>query len=98
MKTIAIPVVIPQRGVGSCSNAERSGIARAFLEVLDVKAEWRCDEHACDIDSADYTMELPKTRPKAVGELHWAKQQSARTGDAMRQQPPGLYLRGREII
>ena len=48
----------PQRGVHRAGNTERSGIAHALLEVLDVKAEWRGHEYTCDIDSADYTMEL----------------------------------------
>src|SRR5271157_4179057 len=78
----------PQRGVHRGGNTERSGIAHALLKVLDVKAEWRGQEYTCDIDSADYTMELPKTIAKSVGELHRALQQSARTGDSMWQQPP----------
>jgi hypothetical protein len=78
----------PQRGVHRAGNTERSGIAHALLEVLEVKAEWRGHEYTCDIDSADYTTELPKTIAKSVGELHWAQQQSARTGDSMWQQPP----------
>src|SRR5271157_6540162 len=78
----------PQRGVRRGGNTERSGIAHALLEVLDVKAEWRGHEYTCDINSADYTMELPKTMAKSVGKLHRAQQQSARTGDSMWQQPP----------
>src|ERR1700730_18427799 len=51
----------PQRGVHCGSNSERSGIvhALALLEVLDVKAEWRGHKYTCDVDSADYPMELP---------------------------------------
>jgi len=78
----------PQRGVRRGSNAERSGIAHALLEVLNVKAEWRRHEYTCDIDSTDYTMEPPETMAKPVGELHRAQQQSARTGNSMGQQPP----------
>src|SRR5260370_21021899 len=71
----------PQRGVHRGRNPKRSGIAHAFLEVLDVKAEWHGHEHTCDIDSSDYTMALPKTRPKSVRALHCAKQQTARPGN-----------------
>jgi hypothetical protein len=78
----------PQRGVCRGGNTERSGIAHALLEVLDVKAEWRGHEHTRDIDSTDYTMEPPKAIAKSIGKLHRAEQQSARAGDSMGQQPP----------
>jgi len=78
----------PQGGVHGCSDAERSRIAHTLLEVLDVKAEWRSHEYTCDIDSADYTVELPETIAESVGELQRRQQQSARTGDSMWQQPP----------
>src|SRR5271157_2784418 len=78
----------PQRGVHGCSNTERSGIAHALFEVLNVYAEWRCHEYSCHIDSAHHPMELPEARSKPVGELHRAQQQSARTRDSMWQQPP----------
>src|SRR5580704_968814 len=78
----------PQSGVHRSGNTKRAGISRALLKILDVKAEWRCYEYPCDIDSADCTVELPETIAKPVGELHRAQQQSARTGDPMRQEPP----------
>ena len=78
----------PQCGVRRGGNTERSGITHSLLEVLDVKAEWRGHEYTCDVDSADYTMEPPETIANPVCELHWAQQQSARTGDSMGQQPP----------
>jgi len=78
----------PHRGVHRGGNTKRAGITGALLKILDVKAEWRRYEYTCDIESADYTEELPETIAKPVGELHRAQQQSARTGDPMRQQPP----------
>src|SRR5271157_2174593 len=78
----------PQDGVHRGSNTERSGIAHAFLEVLDIEAEGRCHEHTCNVDSPDHPMKMPKTIAKSVGELHRAQQQSARAGDSMWQQPP----------
>ena len=56
----------PQRGVRSGGNTERSRIAHALLEVLDVKAKRRGHEYTCDIDSADYTVEFPETIAKSV--------------------------------
>src|SRR5215472_1649841 len=82
----------PQRGVHRRGNTEGSGIAHAFLEKLNVKAERRSHEYTCDIDSADYAMELPETVAKPVGELHRAQKQGARTGDSMRQEPPLEWL------
>jgi len=78
----------PQNRIRSGSNTERSGIAHALLEVLDVEAEWRRHEYTCDIDSAEYPMEPPEAVAKPVGELHRAQQQSTRTGNSMGQQPP----------
>ena len=59
----------PQRGVRRCGNAERSGNAPAFLEVLNIEAEWRCHEHTGNVDAPDYPMELPETFTEALGEL-----------------------------
>jgi hypothetical protein len=74
----------PQGSVHRCENTKRAGIARTLLKILDVKAEWRRCEHACDIDSADYTVEPPEMIAEPVGELHRAQQESARAGDPMR--------------
>src|SRR6516162_9084471 len=84
----------PQCGVGCRSDTERAGIAHPLLEVLDIKAEWRCDEHTRDIDSADYTVEPLETVAKPVEELYRSQQQGAGTGKSMWQQPPlkGLVM------
>ena len=63
----------PHRGVQRGGNTERSGIAHALLGVMDVEPEWRRHKYSCDIDTTDYTMELPETikcaieSPLAVG-------------------------------
>jgi hypothetical protein len=80
----------PEQGVDRGGQAEGSRLAEALLEELDVEAERAGHEHAGNVESAHYAMELREAAAEAEagGELHWAQEKGASTGNSVRQEPP----------
>src|SRR5260370_37455162 len=81
-------------------DAKGSGGTRAFLEVLNVKAEGSGDEYTGDLEASDDAMELGEAAAEAFGELHGAEQEGAGAHQAVRQEPPseGLDVRPFRIL
>ncbi len=81
-------------------DAKGSGGTRAFLEVLNVKAEGSGDEYTGELEASDDAMELGEAAAEAFGELHGAEQEGAGAHQAVRQEPPseGLDVRPFRIL
>ena len=78
----------PQGGVHCPRETERTRRPHPLLKILDVEAERSRRKGPGDINSASDAVQLGVTLPQPVGKLHRAEQQSARTGNSMRQQIP----------
>src|SRR6516162_6862789 len=77
-----------QQGIYRRGNSEGTRKAQAFVQVLNVSTEWRCNHGTCDVHASNHAMEPGVAPPKPIGKLHRAEQNRARSSKSVGQQPP----------
>jgi hypothetical protein len=77
-----------QHGIYCRGNGEGAGKSQAFVQVLNVSTEWRCNHGSCEVHPPNHAMEPDVAPTKPIGKLHRAEQDRAGSGKPVGEQPP----------